>query len=124
MVPVLCCAFAIRAIVLWWCYLYFICSRRVFGMVSDGFQAQKRGSWIPSKECWQMRSRLMGERSGRANSVQNRMCGRSGVAGDVTMISQWAAREVQAGAAKSGEWSTGSSKSSGRGRQKSSKPGS
>ena len=38
-------------------------------------------------ECWQMRSRLMGERSGRANSVQNRMCGRGGVAGDVTVTS-------------------------------------
>ena len=41
MVPVLCCAFAIPAIVLWWCCLYFIGSRPVFGMVSDGFQAQK-----------------------------------------------------------------------------------
>ena len=50
MVLVLCCAFAIPAIVLWWCCLYFISSRRVFGMVSDGFQAQKRGSWIPGKE--------------------------------------------------------------------------
>ena len=63
------------------------CSR----VVSDGFQAQKRvrGSWVKSgqKESWQMRSRLMGERSGRANSVQNRMCGRSGVAGAVTVTS-------------------------------------
>ena len=50
MVPVLCCAFAIPAIVSWWCRLHFIGSRRVFGMVSDGFQAQKRGSWILSKE--------------------------------------------------------------------------
>ena len=32
------------------CCLYFITSRRVFGMVSDGLQAQKRGSWIPGKE--------------------------------------------------------------------------
>ena len=49
------------------------------------------------EEFWQMRSRLMGERSGRATSVQNRMCGRCGVAGDVTMTSWRAAREVQAG---------------------------
>ena len=47
---VLCCVFAIPAIVLWWCWLYFIGSRRVFRMVSDGFQAQMRGSWIPGKE--------------------------------------------------------------------------
>ena len=40
------------------------------------------------KEFWQMRSRLMGERSGRANSVWSRMCGRCGVAGDVTTTSQ------------------------------------
>ena len=40
------------------------------------------------KECWQMRSRLVGERSGRANSVQNRMYGRGGVAGDVTVTSR------------------------------------
>ena len=44
------CVFAIPAIVLWWCCLCFICSRRVFGMVSDGFQTLKRGPWIPGKE--------------------------------------------------------------------------
>ena len=33
-----------------WCCLYFIGSRRVFGMVSDGLQAQKRSSWILGKE--------------------------------------------------------------------------
>ena len=27
-----------------------VVARRFFGMVSDGFQAQKRGSWIPGKE--------------------------------------------------------------------------
>ena len=32
-----------------------------------------------------MRSRSMGGRSGRANSVVNLMCGRGGVAGDVTV---------------------------------------
>ena len=67
------------------------------------------------KECWQMRSRLMGERSGRANSVQNRMCGRGGVAGDATVTSRRGCtgstgrRSLQ----KSGEWSTGPSTSSG-----------
>ena len=40
------------------------------------------------KECGLMRSRLMGERSGRANSVLSRMCGRGGVAGDVTVTSR------------------------------------
>ena len=49
------------------------------------------------KEFWQTRSRLMGERSGRANSVQSRMCGRGGAAGDVAIISGGAAWEVQAG---------------------------
>ena len=41
------------------------------------------------KECWQMRSRLMGGWSGRANSVLNQMCGRGGVAGDVTVTSKY-----------------------------------
>ena len=40
------------------------------------------------KECWQMRSQLMGGRSGRANSVLNHMCGRGCVAGDVTVTSR------------------------------------
>ena len=44
-----CCAFAVPAIVLLWCCLYFIGSRRVFEMVSDGFQAQKRGSLDPGQ---------------------------------------------------------------------------
>ena len=86
-----CCAFSIPAIVLWRCCLYFIGSRRVFGMVSDGFQVQKRCSWIPCKE---RAERVLanaismdGKRSGRANCVQNRMCGLGGVAGDVTTTS-------------------------------------
>ena len=67
------------------------------------------------KEYWQMQSRLMGEGSGRANSVQNRMC-----------WTRWRCRRCcsnipaglqgkyrQAVAAKSGEGSTGSSTSSG-----------
>ena len=67
------------------------------------------------KEFWQMQSRLMGEGSGRANSVQNRM-----------RWTRWRCRRCcsnipaglqgkyrQAVAAKSGEWSTGSSTSSG-----------
>ena len=58
--------------------------------------------WFPSSEegfldlrarselniCWKMPSRLMGERSERANSVQNRMCGRGDVAGVVTVTSR------------------------------------
>ena len=67
------------------------------------------------KECWQMRSRLMGGSSGCANSVLNQMCGRGGVAGDVTVTSRRGCkgstgrRSLQ----KSGECSTGSSTSSG-----------
>ena len=49
-----------------------------------------RGSRVQSvqRESWQVRSVLMGERSGRAHSVQNRMCGRGGVTGAVKMTSQ------------------------------------
>ena len=67
-------------------------SRRVFGMVSDGFQAQKRCSWIPGKE---RAERVLvnaisidGRKSVRAISVRSRMCGRGGVASDVTITSQ------------------------------------
>ena len=57
-------------------------------MVSK-FRRGVRGSPAQSgqKDCWQVRSRLMGERSGRANSVQNRMCERGGIAGAVTVTS-------------------------------------
>ena len=56
----------------------------------------------------------MAERSGRANSVRSRMCGRDGVAGDVIITSRRGCMgsKKQAVAAK-GEWSTGSSGSSG-----------
>ena len=114
----LCCAFAIPAIVLLWCCLSFIGSRRVFGMVSDGFQAQKRGSWIPGKE---RAERVLanaisfdGRKEWTCKFCQNRMCGRGGVAGDVTVTS----RRGCTGSTgmrllkKSGEWSTGSSASS------------
>ena len=48
-----------------------------------------RGSRVKrvQKESWQVRSVLMGERSGRAHFVQNRMCGRGGVTGAVKMTS-------------------------------------
>ena len=50
----LCVAVVFLAIVflLCWCGLCRSCSRTDFwsGMVSDGFQTQKRGSWIPGKE--------------------------------------------------------------------------
>ena len=67
------------------------------------------------KECWQMRPRWTGGRSGRANSVQNRMCGRGGAAGDVysDIPAGLRGKYRQAVAAKSGEWSTSSSTSSG-----------
>ena len=62
------------------------------GMVSDGFQTQRRvcGSqeMRGRKEFWQVRSRLMGERSGLVNSARSQMCGRGGVAGDATTTSQ------------------------------------
>ena len=67
------------------------------------------------KESWQVRSVLMGERSGRANFVQNRMCGRGGVTDAVKMTS-WQGSVGSTGrpvAARSGEWSTGSTTSSG-----------
>ena len=49
-----------------------------------------RGSRVTSvqKESWRVRSRLMGERSGRENSAQSRMCGRGGVAGVASLTSQ------------------------------------
>ena len=47
------------------------------------------GSFLNQKtESWRVRSRLMGDRSGRVNSAQSRMCGRGGVAGAATMTSQ------------------------------------
>ena len=72
MVLVLWCAFAIPAIVLWWCCLCFIGSRRVYGMVSD----------------W-----------GKGEDVQIlfRVECVDEVALQATIISQWAARKVQAG---------------------------
>ena len=70
-------------------------------MVSDGFQDQKGvlGSRARSelKECWQMRSRLMGEGSGREYPVQNRMCGRVALQAMLQQHPGGAAREVQAG---------------------------
>ena len=61
-------------------------------MVSEGFQTQKSGSWNPGKEraekYWQVRSRLMGERSWFVNSAESRMCGRGGVAGDVIITAR------------------------------------
>ena len=49
-----------------------------------------RGSRVKNvqKESWRVRSQLMGERSGPANSAQSRMCGRDGVAGAATMTFQ------------------------------------
>ena len=107
------------------CGLTTLVSRKVFWLVagSDVFQTQKKSG---PKGFWQKQSQSMAGRSGRANSVQNRMCGRGGIAGDVIIISQrrCTGKYRQAVAAKSGEWSTGSSASSGEEERKSSKPGS
>ena len=49
-----------------------------------------RGSWGKNeqKESWRVRSRLMEERNGRVNHVQNRMCGRGGAAGAAKTFSE------------------------------------
>ena len=53
-------------------------------MWSAGFQTQEEflgvGTRSGPKEFWQRQSQSMAGRSGRANSVKNRMCGRGGVA--------------------------------------------
>ena len=113
------CAFAIRAIVLWWCCLCFIGSRRVFGMVSDGFQAQKRGSWVPGKE---RAEKVLAS----ATSIDGRKEWTCKFFSESNVWTRWRCRRCyknipaelhgeyrQAVAAKSGEWSTGSSASSG-----------
>ena len=48
------------------------------------------GSWGKSerKEFCQVRSRLMGQRSGFVNSARSQMCGRGGVASDATTTSR------------------------------------
>ena len=55
----------------------------------------KRRRWVrgsqeksEQREYLPVRSRLMGERSGLANSAQSQMCGRGGVAGVATMTSR------------------------------------
>ena len=91
----LCVAVVFLAIVflLCWCGLCRSCSRKISGqewlaMVSK-LRRGVRGSRVKSvkKESWRVRSRLMGERMGRVNSAQSRMCGRGGVAGAATMTS-------------------------------------
>ena len=96
-----------------------VVARRFFGMVSDGFQAQKRGSWIPgkewAKESWQMRSQVTAERRWpckfclESNVWMRWRCRR--FYSDIPAELQGKYR--QAVAAKSGEWSAGSSTSSG-----------
>ena len=58
-------------------------------MVSK-LRREVRGSRARSgpKESWQMRSQLMGERNGCANSVLSQTCGRGGVAGGVGVTSR------------------------------------
>ena len=80
------------------------------GVLSDSYQTQRLGSWIPgeerAKKVWQAPSRLMEGRNGYVNSVPNIMCGRGGVAGAAT-TTYW-----QAVAARTGEGSMGLSSSS------------
>ena len=115
-----CCAFAIPAIVWCWCCRYFIGSRRVFGMVSDGFQAQKRvGSWILAKERAQ---KVLAS----AISIDGRKEWTCKFCSESNVWTRWRCRRCESNiptglygkyrraiAAKSGEWSTGSSTSSG-----------
>ena len=55
----------------------------------------------------------MGEKSGRVNSVQNRMCGRGGVAGAVAVTSLRGCVGSTGRRSQQGEWSAGSTTSSG-----------
>ena len=116
----LCCAFAIPAIVwllvLSLLHLLSISVPRWLPMVSK-LRRGVRGSRVKSgqKETWQVRSRLMGQRSGRAHSVQNRMCGRGCCRRCYSDIpAGLRGKHRQAVAARSGEWSTGSTASSGK----------
>ena len=73
------------------CGLAALVSRKILWLVMgcDGFQTNKRRSlWVSGQVRAEKQSQLMAGRSGRANSVQNPMCGRGGVAGDVTMTSR------------------------------------
>ena len=92
------------------------CSRRVFGMVSDGFQAQTRGSWISGKE---RAERLLAN----AISIDGRKEWTCKFCSESNVWTRWRCRRCysnipaglqgkrQAVTAKSGEWSTGSSTS-------------
>ena len=60
--------------------------QRWFPSSEEGFLDPWQGS--SRRSFGKMRSRLMGERVGHANSAQNRMCGRGGVAGNVTITSR------------------------------------
>ena len=95
------------------CGLATLVSRKVFWLVmgSDGFQTQKEVMGFGPGQ----HRKDSGRSKRRPNSVRNRMCGRGGVAGDV-IIKSWrrcTGSNRQAVAAKSGEWSAGSSASSG-----------
>ena len=91
-----------------------------FGMVSDGFQAQKRGSWILGKE---RAARVLEN----AISIDGRKEWTCKFCSGSNVWTRWRCRRCcsnissalqrkyrQAVAAKPGEWSTGSSTSSGK----------
>ena len=70
-----------------------------FGMVSDGFQTQGRGSWIPGKERAEPILAGAVEIDGRKDCICkfSPIVGRGGVAGDVTTASRAAGGKVPAG---------------------------
>ena len=128
------CSVAIPAIVfpLCLCGLAALVSRKVFwlGMGSDGFQTQKKKSWLSGK----VRAEWVLE---EVITIDGRKGWTCKFSSESNVWTRWRCRRCyhnipatlygkfrQAVAAKSGEWSTGSSASSGRGREKSSKPGS
>ena len=94
-------------------------SRKVFWSVmgSDDFQTKKKKSWVSGQvRAERILAEAMAGRSGRANSVRNRMRGVGGVAGGDynNILAGLHGKYRQAIVAKSGEWSTVSSASSGQ----------
>ena len=78
------------------CGLAALVSREVvwLEMGRDGFQTQKKKSWVSGqKEFWQMRSRLMADMNGFANSVRRPICGRGGFAAAVGTTSPRVCKE-------------------------------
>ena len=88
------------------------------GMVSDGFQTQKRGSWIPGKE---RAERVLGSEISIDGRKECKFCSESNVS-TMRRRCRRCYHDIPAGlrgkyrqaiAARTGEWSTGSSTSRG-----------